>query len=294
MLDLYEDMEKDSLFLNTINEFCKENSKSDLVPVLLYRKAQFFDKEYELPHSEPLRAESLYNVIIADFGKVPIAKKAAERKGYLNETISLPVGKVYKCEICSKVLKADKILKVKRKNIAKYLKEYSTEEIKKGRCYEHQLVKVKTGEIQICPRCGRIISKSVHDKDCMRIEKNKYGIKKVKASYPCVRCQDVIFSYGESIKEIESKLGPPNNKYEDKYIAEILSVYKTKRGDIILCFRYNNYSGEAILVNIKTMTQPNGVGFVYASLTGRFKREKGKWYKEGAYRGEISWDEIVP
>ena len=294
LIDLYKRMVKDSLFLSTIEEFCEEIPSSVLIPEVTYKKGTFFEEGGTLLLPNPLKAESLYKSIIEEHEESAFVKKARERIKYLNTVISLPVGKVYKCEICGKLLKADKILRVKRKNKAKYLKEYSTEEIRKDRCYEHQLIKVETGVIQICPRCGRILSKSVYGKDCMRIEKDKYNVKKIKASHPCIRCQDVIFRYGESIEEIESKLGPPNNKLEDKYISEILSIYKTRRGDIILCFRYNNYSGEAVLVNIKTITQPNGVGFVYASLTGKFKRENRKWYKEGAYRGELSWTGIVP
>jgi len=203
LLDLYEEMGKNSLFLNTIDEFCEENTESNFIPILLYKKAQFFDKEYALPHSEPLKAESLYNVIINDFGKAPIAKKAIERKAYLNETISLPVGKVYKCAVCDKLLKADKILKVKRKDKSEYLKKYSTEEIKKDRCYEHQLIKVKTKVITTCPECGRKKTE-IKIKECMRGERSKYFVENIESL--CEDCQilninqpnfDLVYNYAK-------------------------------------------------------------------------------------------------
>lgn len=282
LLDIYEEMGKDSLFLNTIDEFCEKNAESNFIPVLLYEKAQFFDKEYALPHSKPLKAGSLYNVIINDFGEAPIAEKAVERKAYLNEIISLPVGKVYKCPICGKFLKADKILKVKRKDKAEYLKKYPTEEIKKERCYEHQLIKVKTGEIQICPRCGRVISKSIYYKECMRIEKNKYSVKKIKASQPCVRCQDTEFSLGESMEEILNKLGEPHEKRGIMGQSPYFFIWNLPYGIVGLEFSYSHYTSEYTLVEVVP---------VHTQLpqTGRFERKGGEYFFEFYWQGENQW-----
>lgn len=90
----------------------------------------------------PDSAVSIYHTIIERAPKSQLGIKAQKRFQYLNETISFPVGKVIKCEQCGEVIKADNILRIKRKERVQYLKEYSINEQKKGLCLKCKYRKV--------------------------------------------------------------------------------------------------------------------------------------------------------
>lgn len=219
LINLHAKWGKDSLLLSTIETFCEEIPSSMLIPEAIYKKARFFDKELPPPIripefkngeftgdtisivdkrlADPIKAESLYKVIVEKYKKSSFVEKAKERIKYLNEMISLPVGKVYKCEICGNVFKADKILKTKRKNRQKYLEKYSTTEIRKGRCYEHEIVRVPQKQIIVCPKCGKAIKTKVKYISCMRSEiKSVKRTKKVNSESLCSYCASHQPSFG--------------------------------------------------------------------------------------------------
>ena len=190
LINIYKDKGIDSLLIPTIEEFEKNVSKnSSLYPQVLYidgriREDSILSSEY------PDSSEAIYSKIARVYKNTPWQDSAKGRIKYLNKIIKLPVGKVYRCEICGKLLKADKILYVKRKYKYFYLKKYHTKEIRRGRCYNHQEILVPVKQVIVCPGCGRIMGKKTKYIRCMRSERYKYAkVETVKSETLCSYCQ---------------------------------------------------------------------------------------------------------
>ncbi len=167
-------------------------------------------KVYERPRIaavKPLAADSLHKKVVKigekaeillghtfegylDMKKAKILKDSAlVRIKFLNKRVKLPVGNVYKCEICGKFLKADKVFKIKQKYKHLYLEKYPTQETKKGRCYDHQIVKVRVKQKVVCPECGKRMRTKTKYVSCMRSErKNVEKTEKVKSEKMCSYC----------------------------------------------------------------------------------------------------------
>ncbi len=242
-------------------------------------------KVYEKPRTsavKPLAADSLYKKVVKIGEKAETFKDSAlVRMKFLNKRVKVPVGEVRNCEFCGKFLKADKVITTKEKYRHMYRSKYNTHEIRKGRCYKHQYIKIKTGIIKVCPRCGRVISKDVHMTKCMRMDKDKYKVKRVKDS-PCIRCQDAEFSLGESMKEILDKLGKPHEERGIKGKSPYWFIWHLSYGMVGLKFSYNHYTNEYTLTQVVPL-------HTQLSQTGRFEREGGHYFFEFYWRGEKRW-----
>lgn len=323
LINLHVKWGKDSLLLSTIETFCEEIPSSMLIPEAIYKKARFFDKELPPPIripefknggftgdtisivdkrlADPIKAESLYKVVVEEYKESPFVEKAKERIKYLNEAISLPVGKVYKCEICGNVFKADKILKTKRKNRQKYLEKYSTTEIMKGRCYKHEIVKIRQKVIIKCPECGRIMKTETKDISCMRSEIEQHKRKEIKSYQRCYFCETVILNLGMDRETVRRKLGKPNEESKEVRREGHYYDYATpgnqKQGWITFYFSYSHYSGSYELRGV--VCDIVVVGYVphtndplathIRGYSGQIMRKKGEWYYEVYRYGEKKW-----
>ena len=191
LIEVYRKTGRDSLFCETVQSFYREmRKKSPLVAYSLYRFAKHIEEDTLLLSAHPDTVEKIFRKISSEFKGSEWADSAEAGIKYLNQVISLPVGKVYRCEVCGKVIKADRILRVKRKYTYKYREKYHTKEIRKGRCYQHQLVKVPIRQIIVCPNCGRRMGSRVVYREYMRCDLKKVErVEKINSDTMCRYCQ---------------------------------------------------------------------------------------------------------
>lgn len=307
MLELCREWNLDSLYVSLVRRFAEEGKDRELPGKYLY-EGGLLCEEKRIAKRFPERAESLYRLVIEKAPQTGWADSAKRKIKYLNEKISLPYGKVYVCEVCGKVLRAEKHVKLPRKYRYSYTSKYPVEKIKKGRCYEHEIIKVKTGKIYKCPITGKIVKRDVKVVECMRCEKDKYRVEVVSDSSCCPGYSYAMISLGDTWGYIKSVLGETKDVYEFG-IEYMRASYTTLFGGYLdLYFRYSHRVGDYILIGVSGKSRRSQhfitqLGWVPSSYflpdlsipnapTGVLKRIKGRWYYEDYQGGVKIWKEL--